>query len=376
MPQANITYNTAYNRDLVSRIKELDEDMLWHNRHQYHPSPMGYRMSGFHDAQGISNTPNIGRDYSRSCSGTGTMTGGGANRKFILNGNSPAYPPANMKAALAVYKGNSRGTMAEVDGAVGGSFYKDFKKGFDGVMDTGKKVAETVSTIAPVAALAAKAMSGSGTTTRRVGRKQTGGNIFKSLASLAKKIAPSALKLLTGLGRKASMTDKRKACADAISGGNFWDTFKKDYKDIADLAKKVAPIALPLMTGLGKKQYGGSFNFGKFLGKVAKAAAPVAIKEGKKALGLGKVSKVGGNVLDDAIEATKPLVRKGKAAIQKAVKENAPKVIKAAEKAVTKAVTGGGRATRAAIVKKVMKERGVKMIQASQIVKAEGLYKK
>ena len=35
----------------------------------------------------------------------------------------------------------------------------------------------------------------------------------------------------------------------------------------------------------------------------------------------------------------------------------------------------GGRSKRAEIVKKIMKERGVKMIEASQIVKKEGLYK-
>ena len=34
----------------------------------------------------------------------------------------------------------------------------------------------------------------------------------------------------------------------------------------------------------------------------------------------------------------------------------------------------GGRNARAEIVRKVMKERGVKMIEASKIVKAEGLY--
>jgi hypothetical protein len=33
-----------------------------------------------------------------------------------------------------------------------------------------------------------------------------------------------------------------------------------------------------------------------------------------------------------------------------------------------------GRAKRAMIVKKIMRERGVKMIEASKIVKAEGLY--
>lgn len=40
------------------------------------------------------------------------------------------------------------------------------------------------------------------------------------------------------------------------------------------------------------------------------------------------------------------------------------------------AMCGDGRKARAEIVKKVMRERGVKMIEASKIVKAEGLYKK
>lgn len=38
--------------------------------------------------------------------------------------------------------------------------------------------------------------------------------------------------------------------------------------------------------------------------------------------------------------------------------------------------SGDGRKARAEIVKKIMRERGVKMIEASKIVKAEGLYKK
>ncbi len=408
MPQANITYDTAYNRDLASRVNQMEDDMLWKNKHQYHPSPMGYRMSSFHDAQGIANTPNIGRDYSYSSSdSTGKMTGGGANKKFILNGNSPAYPPLNMRAGLAVSSGGSRRTI-NVDGAVsGGSFLGDVKKGFDGVLDSAKKAATTAAAIAPIVAMGAKAMSGTGRPRGRPvkGGVKSGGNILKGLASLAKKIAPIALPLLTGLGRKATMTDKRKACADAITGGNFWDGFKKGFSDVADLAAKVAPIALPLMTGLGKKQYGGSFNFGKFLEKVGKAAAPVLISEGKKAIGMGMVGskkdscgrssgtrdfskpcgearaikKVGGNILDDAIEATKPLVRKGKKAVKEAIKENAPKATtalkKAADKAITKAV-GGGRSARAAIVKKVMAEKGMKMIEASRHVKEHGLYKK
>jgi hypothetical protein len=37
---------------------------------------------------------------------------------------------------------------------------------------------------------------------------------------------------------------------------------------------------------------------------------------------------------------------------------------------------GDGRSARAEIVKRIMKERGVKMIEASRIVKAEKLYSK
>ena len=181
------------------------------------------------------------------------------------------------------------------------------------------------------------------------------------------------------------MADKRKACADAITGGNFWDGFKKGFGDVADLAAKVAPIALPLMTGLGKKQYGGSFNFGKFLEK-KKVKMPGSGKDacgrssGTRDFGMSCENKVGGNILDDAIEATKPLVRKGKKAVKEAIKENAPKATKAlkkaADKAITKAVGGGGRSARAAIVKKIMAEKGMKMIAASKYVKEHGLYKK
>ena len=91
MPQANITYDTPYNRKLASRVNQLEEDMLWYNKHQYHPSPMGFRIGNFHNAQGIANTPNIARDYSYAGGGTeGKVIGGVREKKYILNGNSPA----------------------------------------------------------------------------------------------------------------------------------------------------------------------------------------------------------------------------------------------------------------------------------------------
>tara|TARA_R110001632_G_scaffold154191_2_gene272282 strand:- start:6195 stop:7484 length:1290 start_codon:yes stop_codon:yes gene_type:complete len=429
MPQANITYDTRYNRDLASRIVQMEDDALFQNKHQYFPNPMGYRMSSFHNAQGISNTPNIGRDYSHGGDTSGgVMSGGVKAGKYILNGNSPAYPPMNMRAGLAVSSGGAhtglhgRSEMAGVDGAVGGNFWKDFSKGFTDTINTVGKVADTAASVLPIATKAASLVGlgrgapGKGHVGRAKGMR--GGNFLKGLAGLAKKIAPIALPLLMGLGRKASMADKKKAIADAIVGGNFWDGFKKGFGDVMGLASKVAPIALPLMTGLGKKQYGGSFNFGKFLEKQAKAVAPelldmgkkAAMKKGKEMLGLGKATDMkslvppmrkmpgsgkdacgrssgtrefgapcGGNILDDAIEMTKPLVRKGKKALKEAVIENAPKATKALKKAADKAITkavGGGRSARAAIVKKVMAEKGMKMIEASKYVKEHGLYKK
>jgi hypothetical protein len=435
MPQANITYDTPYNRKLASRVNQLEEDMLWYNKHQYHPSPMGYRIGNFHNAQGIANTPNIARDYSYSGGmSESKVTGGGREKKYILNGNSPAYPPANMRAGMAVSSGGAR--YSGIDGAVGGSFLGDFKKGFDGALDSGKKLAQTASAIAPVAMMMAKAYEGGNRASRgrpakgHAGRKaltrKVGGISTKDILSVGKAIAPYALDALIGLGRKASMTDKRKAVEDAIVGGNFHEQLKDKVKDLSSLVKKVAPKALKMMMEEGKKKYGKGFNFGKFLSKVGKAVAPIALDEGKKAIGLGK--KSGGNILKDAIDIGEKILglgtKKGRGrppkigvpkiaplgskkdscgrssgtrdygkpcvggvpsggnilkdaleAVKPVAKKVGKKALAAAADEVKKSV-GGGRAARAAIVKKIMKEKGLKMTDASKYVKEHNLYKK
>jgi len=104
-----------------------------------------------------------------------------------------------------------------------------------------------------------------------------------------------------------------------------------------------------------------------------------AIKKGKKAVGVGKK---GMEVVKDAVELFKGL--KGGASSGGAMVGN--KKDKCGRQSGTRnyqtpceggAMSGGGaRSARALIVKKVMAERGVKMIEASKIVKAEGLYKK
>jgi len=120
---------------------------------------------------------------------------------------------------------------------------------------------------------------------------------------------------------------------------------------------------------------GGRFNFGKALGKtfgsVAKIAQPIAEKVAEKAvtkaIGLGR--KKGGETSGGRFNLGKALGSVAKIA--------QPIAEKLAEKAVTKAVglgRKGGRNTRAEIVKKVMREKGCGMIEASKYVKAHGLY--
>jgi hypothetical protein len=366
MPQANITYDTRYNRDLVSRLKQLDDKWLNHNQYQYHPSPMGYRMSAFHGERSVE--PSIERLY-----------GGVAPSKYILNGNSPAYPLINMRSGMEVSSG---GRLAGVDGAVGGAWY-------DSLLDVGKQIA------VPLATSAAKSYFGLGRGKKRGGVQSggaalMGGAWYDTLAS----VATHALPLLLGLGRKATAADKRSAVEQGLMKGGF---------SVGDLgmslkaaAKKLAPHAMKIMMEEGKKLYGKGFNFGKFLSNAAsgvgKAVLPVvqqaatdyAVGKVKSALGSGRKKKggatSGGLSLSDVLESAKSfgseVVKKGKDFAKRKASEGvrtlADKGVAYLQKKISGA--GRGRSARADIVKKVMKERGCKMIEASKIVKAEGLY--
>jgi len=117
---------------------------------------------------------------------------------------------------------------------------------------------------------------------------------------------------------------------------------------------------------------GGRFNFGSIIKPIAKIAQPIAERVAEKAItkavGLGR--KKGGQTSGGKINFGKVLGSVGKIA--------QPIAERVAEKAITKAVglgrSKGGRNARAEIVKKVMKEKGLKLIEASKYVKAHGLY--
>ena len=272
MPQTNITYDTPYNKKLVERLKDLDEKKMFHSYDAYHPSPMGYRMGTFH---GQYSEPPV-------------MKGGVAPSKYILNGNSPAYPPMSMNAGIAVHSGGARG-YAGMDGAVGCKFsFSDFTKG---VADVGKAVA-------PFAHLLLAA-----------GREEKKGGKF-SLKGLNKGIKSAVDIAKTG----KDAYDLYSSIAGAGTSGGM------SLKDVLESTKRIGRDAV---------------------GEVKKRG---------KAAGKDLIKQVG---------------RAAKKSLAESVNKSAKDVV---------AATGGGRAARAAIVKKVMAEKGLKLIEASKYVKQHGLY--
>lgn len=450
MPQTNITYDTRYNNDLVKTLREMEKKHFNLNRHQYQPSPMGFRNAdSFHHPEKVPAAPQV------------QLTGGVAPSKYILNGNSPAYPPINMNAGLAVSSGGGRNRYAGVDGAVGGAVsgevsggkfkFSDITKGAKDVLSVGHSAAKLAATVAPLMAASGgkfnlgktlksvgkavktgaevaktgkeaydlynSVMGGSlsaptATDIRRMtafSKKLVGGNWLSDAFKVAKQVAPIALPLMMGAGHSCPKIGDKVAVIERamkkLQGGSFWKDFgkgfKKGFTGTLDIAKDIAPIAIPLMMAAGRSEYGQGFNMGKFLERQGRTIPQRKGRKGGAMVGAylgadGEVHhganvgrQVGGVNLKDAIAFTKSIgskavgevKKRGKAAGKDLLNEvgaAAKKSLKASANAAAKdvvAATGGGRSARAAIVKKVMAERGISMINASKAVKAEGLYK-
>jgi hypothetical protein len=372
---------------------------------------MGFRNAdSFHDPEKVASVQQI-------------LTGGVAPAKFILNGTSPAYPPLNMNAGLAVSSGGGRNKYAGVGGAVGGSFFSDalsvaktvaplvaplLKGGVPsgGVMSGGvpsggfnlgslvKKASKGIKDASAIAKTGKEAydlyqqvMGGASAALKPADIKKLatfnrklmrGGSFLSDAFNVVKQLAPIVAPLIMGAGR-SKMADKVLMVEKAMKtlhGGSFWKDFGKGFvkgfTGTLGVAKDLAPIVLPFL-GAGRK-VGGAM-VGAFLDEGGKVQLGSAVKKRK----VGGV-KSGGVSLKDAIDFTKTMgskaVREVKKRGAKALKAVADDLKASVVREATRAVSGGGRAARAAIVKKVMAERGVKMIRASQIVKEEGLYKK
>ena len=308
MPQANITYDTPYNKALAARILAQEKAKVRKEEPEYFP----YRLESFHNPKSKG------------------WVGGGTPRDFIINGNSSYYPPIHMRSGMEVSSG---GKYAGVDGAVGGSFWKDFAKGFTSVLDVATAPLAFVApeVAAPVAALSqgVHALSGQGISGGAMSGAGKGGrakraDIVKKIMKErgVKMIEASKIVKKEGLYKGGVMVGNKKDACGRSSGTRYYGT--------------------PCATG------------GEASGAGKKKRAKKAKKEGYEAV-------------KDAVEVAKVMEGAGISGGEAsgAGKKKAKRAVGAAD----------GRAKRAEIVKKVMKERGVKMIEASKIVKREGLYK-
>lgn len=289
MPQANISYDTAYNRKLVEKMRRVAKNSL---EMRDEPTTFPYSLGTFHGEKP-------------------KLLGGGPVSQYIVSGNSPAYPPLHMRSSMEVSSG---GMYAGQDGAVGGSFWKDFAKGFSSVL---KVASAPLSFVAPEVGLPLGAL----------------GEAVGSVGSGKKRGRP----------RKGGATSGGATSGGVMSGG---------------------------------ATSGGVMSGGR------KAGRPKGSKNKKGGATSGGVTSGGGlkEVLASAIESAKPMVKEGMKLAVETLKKKGRKAAVDGLEAIKKkvsggAMSGGGRAARAAIVKKVMADRGISMINASKAVKAEGLYK-
>ena len=115
---------------------------------------------------------------------------------------------------------------------------------------------------------------------------------------------------------------------------------------------------------------GGKFNLKKALAKTGKVAKSVGVIAGRELL------PVAIGALGQEFGVPMPVgMAVGTAIAKGALSKNVTGVNGSGRKPKMIACgAGDGRAKRAEIVKKVMKEKGLKMIEASKYVKAHGLY--
>ena len=235
------------------------------------------------------------------------------------------------------------------------------------------------------------------------------------------------------LGQVLKEHEKMKGSGD-MSGGSWWDSLKEGVSDVVGLVpnllihglgkkagrpKKVGGAILgnpdpypvqgnservagrgrgrPKKVGCGKEMVGekqndllampsvvlangipptaqlrGSYGGGKPRSKAEKSVMDAVSKK----LGKGKITKAEKDALKSVVEKHGGKNLSGMTDKTGGMNLNMTDKRDKMAGIEAKMGSGDGRKARAEIVKKIMRERGVKMIEASKIVKAEGLYKK
>jgi hypothetical protein len=307
-----ITFDTPYNRKLVHTLRQLDAKA----GDPYAPTRIPHMLNNYH----------------------GAKIGGGshADQKYILPGNKPAFPPAMANS----------GMVTQMRPRMGAGY---------SLSDFGNDMEKAAPYILPVLETVGAGESGGRLArAKSVGRRVKRGREtkFEGLPETPKrkgrlvKGSPEAIawgKAMREKRAKKGGSLPRRKCASK-KGGDL-------LGDIKDAGSK-AGDAFKSVTGVNP------FDVGYEIGN--KVVGPAI----DKALG-NKKAKLPN--ISDVMEIAKPLL-----------KEAGKKVLQKGAEFVAKKITGGssagGRAKRAEIVKKVMKEKGLKMIEASKYVKQHGLY--
>ena len=299
--------------------------------------------------------------------------------------------------------------------------------------DVGKAVATQAATDAIVGALTNPAVDeallegaevGAMALGRRRGRPPAGGKIHmkkvgRTLGKAAKSVGKAAAPIVTKAAQKQlekgmeSMIENMMAEEAAAAGlGEFTGgkrrSFSKALKSVVKhpitkkIASEVYDVAMPIIKEQGKAMVkegmdalisslsegeavgGKKHHIGKTLGRigksVAKVAAPIAVGALTTATGNPELAPVTTAATAAAMKGLGAggyyhrgdLLRRGiddMELLGDVVKKQAKEL-----KARRGGAMSGGRARRAAIVKRVMAERGVTLPHASKIVKEEGLY--
>lgn len=195
----------------------------------------------------------------------------------------------------------------------GGSFWDDFKHGFNSV-------------VAPVAGVA------------------------KSVLPMLGPEGMAASGVIGALGYGHGAHDE-----DDLEGAGFWDDFKSGFNSVVAPVAGVAKSVLPMMGPEGKMASGviGALGYGHSHDLHSLRHGGATNSDTGAYNGHGRLGEDGHGIYHGG---------KPKAQRRRAQCRRAP------------AKANDGRLARAAIVKRVMAERGLKMIEASKYVKAHGLY--
>jgi hypothetical protein len=295
------------------------------------------------------------------------MVGGGSspNQKYILPGNSPSFPPSNVYNGMAVSSVKRKDYYIQQKG-------QSRKKNVGGY--SGSDFLNDVERVANIAAPFAPLLMGLGETG---GNHVTGGRLARA-TSVARRVKRGKQTMFEGLpepqkrkGRlvKGSPEAKqwaqrmrearmRKKTGGAESGGSFlgdmFEKIKPIGRQISNAARSVTRAVEPVASE--------AFQIAKpFMKQAAKRVVDVGAQRGSDYIN-SKIDSANHPYLNDAGKAlAKRAVDYGTARGASYVKDQIGSGIKKPNQ-------------RAQIVKRIMQEKGLKMIEASKYVKQHGLY--